>query len=112
MMPPGFEFVAPWRRALGRSLRSREPPQRKQGALALAVALELALAADLLLLRLAALALVDERLVDVRDHTTAGDRRLDQRIELLITTDGELQVARSDALDLFAYEVHGGKRLE
>ena len=43
--------------------------------------------------------------MDVRDDTAAGDRRLDQRVELLVTADGELQVARGDALDL---EVLGG----
>ena len=44
--------------------------------------------------------LVDQRLVDVGDHTAARDRRLDERVELLITADGELQVARRDALHL------------
>lgn len=42
----------------------------------------------------------DQGLVDVRDHTTAGDRGLDQRVELLITADSQLQVARSDSLHL------------
>ena len=50
-------------------------------------------------------ALLDERLVDVRNDTAASDRGLDQGVELLITADGELQVARRDALDL---EVLGG----
>ena len=49
--------------------------------------------------------LLDERLVNVRDNTAAGDRGLDERVELLVATDGELQVARRDALDL---EVLGG----
>ena len=49
--------------------------------------------------------LVDQRLVDVRDHAAARDRGLDERVELLVTTDGELQVARGDTLDL---EVLGG----
>ena len=44
--------------------------------------------------------LVDERLVDVRDDAAARDRRLDERVELLISADGELQVARRDALYL------------
>ena len=44
-------------------------------------------------------------LVDVGDDTTTGDRGLDERVELLVTTDGELQVARGDTLDL---EVLGG----
>ena len=39
-------------------------------------------------------------LVDVRDHTAARDGGLDQRVQLLITADGELKVARSDALHL------------
>ena len=43
--------------------------------------------------------------MDVRDDTSARDRRLDQRVELLVAADGELQVARGDALDL---EVLGG----
>lgn len=42
----------------------------------------------------------DQRLVDVRDHTTAGDRRLDQTVQLLVSADGELQVARRDTLHL------------
>ena len=50
-------------------------------------------------------ALVDERLVDVGDHTATGDGRLDERVELLVATDGELEVARRDALHL---EVLGG----
>ena len=43
--------------------------------------------------------------MDVGDDTTTGDRGLDERVELLVTTDGELQVARGDTLDL---EVLGG----
>lgn len=42
----------------------------------------------------------DESLVDVRDHTAASDRGLDQSVELLVTADGELQVTGSNALDL------------
>ena len=38
--------------------------------------------------------------MDVGDHTTAGDGRLDEGVELLVTTDGELKVAGGDALDL------------
>ena len=37
--------------------------------------------------------------MDVRDHATAGDGRLDEGVQLLVTTDGELQVARRDTLD-------------
>ena len=44
--------------------------------------------------------LVDERLVDVRDHAAARDRGLDERVELLVAADGELEVARRDALHL------------
>jgi len=38
--------------------------------------------------------------VNVRDDTTARDGRLDERVELLVSADGELQVARSDTLHL------------
>lgn len=41
-----------------------------------------------------------QRAVDVRDDTTAGDRGLDERVELLVSADGQLQVAGRDALDL------------
>lgn len=37
--------------------------------------------------------------MDVRDHTTTGDGGLDEGVELLVTTDSELQVAGSDTLD-------------
>ena len=43
--------------------------------------------------------LLEQRLVDVRDDAAARDGRLDERVELLVTTDGELQVARRDTLD-------------
>ena len=43
--------------------------------------------------------------MDVRDDTTARDGGLDEGVELLVTTDGELKVARGDTLDL---EVLGG----
>ena len=42
----------------------------------------------------------DQGLVDVRDNTTAGDGGLDQRVELLVTADGKLQVTGSDSLHL------------
>jgi hypothetical protein len=54
--------------------------------------------------------LVDERLVDVGDHTTTGDGRLDQGVELLVTADGELEVAGRDALDLWVFESSGRRR--
>jgi len=47
----------------------------------------------------------DEGLVDVGDDTSSGDGGLDQGVELLVTADGELKVARGDTLDL---EVLGG----
>ena len=43
--------------------------------------------------------------MDVGDHTTAGDGRLDEGVELLVTTDGELKVAGGDALDLLRFGV-------
>ena len=54
--------------------------------------------------------LVDEGLVDVGDHTTAGDGRLDEGVELLVTTDGELKVAGGDALDLRCLGREGFRR--
>ena len=53
-----------------------------------------------LLVALALLALVDQALVDVRDDTTTGDGGLDEGVKLLVTADGELEVARRDALHL------------
>ena len=53
----------------------------------------------LLLLRSLSL-LADEALVDMRDDSASGDGRLDERVQLLVTTDGELQVARRDTLHL------------
>ena len=38
--------------------------------------------------------------MNVRDDTAAGDSRLDKGIELLVATDGELKMARGDALHL------------
>jgi hypothetical protein len=42
----------------------------------------------------------DKSLVNVRDDTTTSDGRLNESVELFVTTDSELQVARGDALDL------------
>lgn len=41
---------------------------------------------------------VDQRLVDVRDHTTAGDGGLDECVKFFVSSDGKLQVARCDTL--------------
>lgn len=41
----------------------------------------------------------------MRQDTTEGDRRADERVELLVTADSELKVAGRDALDL---EILGG----
>lgn len=35
--------------------------------------------------------LADERLVDVRNDAAAGDGRLDQGVQLLVSADGQLQ---------------------
>lgn len=40
----------------------------------------------------------DERFVDVRNDATAGDRCLDETVQLLVTTDGELQMSGRDSL--------------
>lgn len=42
----------------------------------------------------------DQGLVDVRDHTTASNGGLDERVKLLVAADSKLQVARSDSLHL------------
>uniref|UniRef100_A0A0E9WDE8 Uncharacterized protein n=1 Tax=Anguilla anguilla TaxID=7936 RepID=A0A0E9WDE8_ANGAN len=34
------------------------------------------------------------------DHTSTGDGGLDERVQLFVPTDGQLQVTRSDALHL------------
>lgn len=44
--------------------------------------------------------LADQRFVDMRDDTTASDRRLDQTVQLLVSSDGQLQVPGSDTLHL------------
>ena len=45
-------------------------------------------------------ALHDQGLVDVGDHTTASNGSLDQSVELFVTADGKLQVTGSDSLHL------------
>lgn len=52
------------------------------------------------LLRLLLLDLEQKRSVDMWQNTTERDGRADQRIQFLVSADGELQVARSDTLDL------------
>ena len=54
----------------------------------------------LLLGRLALDLLADEGLVDVRDDAAAGDGGLDEGVQLLVTSDGQLQVAGGDSLHL------------
>ena len=44
--------------------------------------------------------LVDERLVNVRDHTTSSNCSLDQSVQFFVTPDGQLQVAWCNTLDL------------
>jgi len=44
--------------------------------------------------------LADEGLVDVGDDTTARDGGLDQRVQLLVTADGQLKMSGGDPLDL------------
>jgi hypothetical protein len=44
-------------------------------------------------------------LVDMRQDTTAGNRRPDEQVELLVSSDSELQVSRGDTLNS---EVFGG----
>lgn len=49
--------------------------------------------------------LEEQRAVDPRQNTTEGDGGTDQRIQLFVPTDGQLEVTRGDTLDL---EVLGG----
>ena len=64
------------------------------------------LCGSLLLLDTGALALLaDERLVDVRDDAAAGDGGLDEGVQLLVSADGELEMAGGDTLHL---QVLGG----
>ena len=52
---------------------------------------------------LALLLLLDlqqQRSVDVRKNATECNRRSDQRVQLFVATDGQLEMARSDTLDL------------
>jgi hypothetical protein len=49
--------------------------------------------------------LEEERAVDVRKDTSEGDGGADQGIQLFVAADGQLEMARRDALDL---EVLGG----
>jgi hypothetical protein len=44
--------------------------------------------------------LVHQRLVNVRNDAAAGNRRLDERVELFVAADRQLQVPGGDALDL------------
>ena len=53
-----------------------------------------------LLGRLSLSLLSDERLVDVGDDTSSGDGGLDEGVQLLVTSDGQLQVAGGDTLHL------------
>jgi len=45
----------------------------------------------------------------VRDHTAAGDRRFDERVEFLVTTDGQVQMAGGDALHFQILRCIAGK---
>lgn len=42
----------------------------------------------------------DQRLVNVGDDSAAGNGSLDEGVQLLVTTNGELQVTRSDTFHL------------
>jgi len=44
--------------------------------------------------------LANERLVDVRDDTTTSNGSLDQRVQLLVSSDGELEMPGGDPLHL------------
>ena len=38
--------------------------------------------------------------MDVRNHTTARDSCLDESVELLVSSDGKLEMSRGDSLNL------------
>lgn len=57
------------------------------------------------LLTLLLLNLEQQCAVDVREYTSESDGGPDQRVELLVSTDGELQVTRRDALH---FKIFGG----
>ena len=44
--------------------------------------------------------LADQRLVDVRDDPASSNRCLDQRVQLLVSTDRQLEMSRGDPLHL------------
>lgn len=44
--------------------------------------------------------LLDQRLVDMWDDTTTGDGSLDEGVQLLVTADGQLQMAGGHTLHL------------
>ena len=46
--------------------------------------------------------------MNVGDDTTAGDGGLDEGVELLVTADGQLEVARGDTLHLMCRGDGGG----
>jgi len=48
--------------------------------------------------------LANQRLVDMRDDTTASNRRLDQAVQFLISSDGELKMSRRNS---FYFEILG-----
>ena len=50
-------------------------------------------------------ALVDERLVDVRDDAAARDGGLDERVKLLVPADGQLRARARMARSVLAVEV-------
>ena len=75
---------------------------RRSGALATAAAAAAAAAAARLLLLLD---LEQQGAVDVRQHAAKGDGGADQRVQLLVAANGQLQVSRRDALD---FEIFGG----
>lgn len=80
--------------------------RENNGALVTSTALNLhEMLQDLFALRAASasatlllLTTADKGLVNVRNDTTAGNRCLDQQVELFVSTDGQLQMARIDTL--------------
>ena len=92
--PQAVRLRSPKRQKAKRTTKNKESFGRASSARWRAARLE----ATLLLGGLSGL--VDEGLVDVGDDTTTGDGGLDEGVELLVTTDGELEMAGRDTLDL------------
>lgn len=95
----------PGNRKLQQHAASQHTQNRRPGGAACPSQDPVTLSRLRLLLLLLQVGLVDEGLVDVGDDTAASNGGLDQCIQLLVSADGQLQMAGRDALHL---QVLGG----